>query len=665
MSRILTALSKLNLAQISTIRLRDTHPNSRLFKVFGIKNEDYGLGRHSFMIYGTKYLMNNSDIAIEILDDDEQPIIVRGIQTVTTEPGWRVWFHVRKDHSPGIGTIYIAGSAFLEEFGLKTGQRRAGQYNVLWQRDISINPALPNRSPIVFMDTPRLQVSSDTSETIGVQDESVGFAHFQLYDLEPYSGQVAKVDIYGKNESIKTGSYQLITSYPLISSSFTKNGVNPDSTNFTHEVSLTHNPTVYSFKANFKNAIDEPAKTTGGEQLEIEASGGTVSFTPSTSTLNINTAGSLSFQVSEIIAAGDTSGQTWQPSSIAQLDISDVNISDGMVTGIAVDKHKSTDIVSASRWNPCGIFNTPSWTTGSSYSITSSIGGIETMPPSDGGINWDFRIGFVNSSNALATLLPVVTGSSGSVSSSIFTFVFDPNINENDLVGRIAAFSSSNQSQSDVFDFESPHEYYYISSNSGSTITLQSLQQSGNSPTNNANTYIYLDSYRVYDIQTNFNGFDDLGETIEVDTLKAYINDAWITGASGSILSKSKVQLLWTNMYSSSTAAATGADGNVHSNLTPTKWKNINKYRVYMWVADEGQLEPEYQYPSLTDSNGTWYLAEEIPSPKSITPSEISASIDSLPVNIYLSFWVGSITNYTVSIGDRAPYGHGLDRMVI
>jgi hypothetical protein len=93
-STILTALNKFNVEKqfndSPLDKVIDENQFSRYFKVFGMSNDTYGLGRHSFVLYGQDKLIRNSEIAIEILDADGQPVVVRAVDTEANRPGWRI-----------------------------------------------------------------------------------------------------------------------------------------------------------------------------------------------------------------------------------------------------------------------------------------------------------------------------------------------------------------------------------------------------------------------------------------------------------------------------------------------------------------------------------------------------------------------------------------------
>lgn len=83
---ILTALNRLNLGS-KRYKVIDENPNSKYFQVFGLTDKVYGIGKHSFILYGSPYLIKGTDIIIEILDIEGQPIVCRGVQDDKSLPG--------------------------------------------------------------------------------------------------------------------------------------------------------------------------------------------------------------------------------------------------------------------------------------------------------------------------------------------------------------------------------------------------------------------------------------------------------------------------------------------------------------------------------------------------------------------------------------------------
>lgn len=253
---ILTALNRLNLGS-KRYKVIDENPNSKYFQVFGLTDKVYGIGKHSFILYGSPYLIKGTDIIIEILDIEGQPIVCRGVQDDKSLPGWRVWFKVTKAHTSGIATISIAGSVA----GL--GDTIGGNPNAIWQKTISINTELANNSDIIFKETPSFTVTETISTDLDKDLKYRSYANFYLTDMETYSGQVNSVNVY----CLSTGSisssvnpWKLLTKKSIPATA----GINDNSYSFKTQINTERERDYISFYTEYLNTLDEPAKTVSG-----------------------------------------------------------------------------------------------------------------------------------------------------------------------------------------------------------------------------------------------------------------------------------------------------------------------------------------------------------------------------------------------------------------
>lgn len=278
MGTILTALNKADLKksfeQSNIAKLVDENPFSRYFRIFGIKDESYGLGRHSFILYGSDELVRNSDIQIEILDVNGQPIITRAVESDSNSPGWRVWFTITEEHTAGPAIITIVGSADLREYGIDSGLR-GSEYNVMWNRTIAVNPTLPNRSDIVFQEEPDFTVSETLQTDADNPLKTRSFAQIQFNDLDTYSGFVEAIEVF----LLSSGSVAVDadeTKWQLLGKSAVTGsevGINPNSFNFKMAVPTEREDDILTFKTRFLNPFGEYAKVDeSGSVYEVTSS---------------------------------------------------------------------------------------------------------------------------------------------------------------------------------------------------------------------------------------------------------------------------------------------------------------------------------------------------------------------------------------------------------
>lgn len=139
---------RLNLENIK-VDITDTDPNSTYFGVSEISTI-FTSGKNSLSINGSNLLMDGSDILIEILDYDNDPLYVevgRSYGKTIYRDGVSIVFsvHVYSDTPKGTGTIYIAGTDINGS-------------TVRWSKKIEINPTILNTSKVRFYNNPTFTV---------------------------------------------------------------------------------------------------------------------------------------------------------------------------------------------------------------------------------------------------------------------------------------------------------------------------------------------------------------------------------------------------------------------------------------------------------------------------------------------------------------------------
>ena len=134
-----TSLTKQNLQDLDTLKRIEQTPNSVFFNVFDIPNFDLGAGNHSFLLYGSEYLIRGSEIVIEMLDEDGQVIKTKAQPDTTNSPAWRVTFQINPNHKNGLAILNIAGTAYFSENDKwEQRNRTETEKNVLWTKHNSI-----------------------------------------------------------------------------------------------------------------------------------------------------------------------------------------------------------------------------------------------------------------------------------------------------------------------------------------------------------------------------------------------------------------------------------------------------------------------------------------------------------------------------------------------
>ena len=155
---------KENLARYQTFIL-DTKPNSEYFKITEL-GENFTGGKNGFLIQGSECLKESSDIRIEILDVDGNPIYFEpGKGTPQYYEGLSALISVvvYNDTPIGIGKITILGElkSYYDGNGNKVDipEEWKGIFNVKWEREININRTLPNTSRVRFSKKPKIEIT--------------------------------------------------------------------------------------------------------------------------------------------------------------------------------------------------------------------------------------------------------------------------------------------------------------------------------------------------------------------------------------------------------------------------------------------------------------------------------------------------------------------------
>lgn len=143
----------------------DTKPNSTYFKTAEL-GESFSGGKNGFLIEGSECLKESTDIRIEILDVEGNPIYFEpGKGTPQYYEGLSALISVivYNDTPIGIGSIVILGELkhYYDDFGNKVDvpDNWKGIYNVKWKREININKNLSNTSRVRFAKRPNISIS--------------------------------------------------------------------------------------------------------------------------------------------------------------------------------------------------------------------------------------------------------------------------------------------------------------------------------------------------------------------------------------------------------------------------------------------------------------------------------------------------------------------------
>jgi hypothetical protein len=122
-------------------------------------------GKNAFLIEGTPFLQENSEIKIEILDSNGDPLYYEpgdGIPEYYEGLSKLVSVHVYSDTPIGIGQITILAELenYIDDIGKTTPipENWRGVYNFKWTKKVKINKNLPNETLVRFYKRPKIQI---------------------------------------------------------------------------------------------------------------------------------------------------------------------------------------------------------------------------------------------------------------------------------------------------------------------------------------------------------------------------------------------------------------------------------------------------------------------------------------------------------------------------
>ena len=251
--------------------LNDTSPNSEYFGITEL-GENLTGGKNGFLIQGSECLKESTDIRVEILDVQGNPVYFepgRGEPQYYEGISKLVSVIVYDDTPIGIGKITILGElkSYFDANGNKVNvpEEWEGVYNVKWERSININRNLPNESRVRFTRRPQVQINELVKpifdKTIPTKTQS---GSLQGEPFLPPAGQ--KLSDYG-GEIL----------YKLIRNTGDEFEFAMDDNQISIP-SLTYNPTVVEVLNDSEVLVNIPYTSSAGEVIDFAESSYTSSF---------------------------------------------------------------------------------------------------------------------------------------------------------------------------------------------------------------------------------------------------------------------------------------------------------------------------------------------------------------------------------------------------
>ena len=157
-------LFKQNLDRVNKL-VYDITPDSIYFKVTELPDTFTG-GKNSFLIQGSQYLVNGTEVKIEIKDALGETIYfepAKGNPESYEGTSKVISVHIYPDTAFGPCTITILGelSDYIDDNGsvIPIPDNWKDSYNVKWQAQINVNPNLRNTTKIRFYKTPEVSIA--------------------------------------------------------------------------------------------------------------------------------------------------------------------------------------------------------------------------------------------------------------------------------------------------------------------------------------------------------------------------------------------------------------------------------------------------------------------------------------------------------------------------
>jgi hypothetical protein len=143
----------------------DSNPNSTYFKITEFKDTFTG-GKNGFLIEGSEYLQPSTEIKIEILDVNGDPIYYEpgnGVPEYYEGTSKLVAVYVYEDTPIGTAKITVLGElkTYLDEGGvvLPVPDDWKNVYNVKWEKEFKVNRLLSNEDKVRFYRRPQVTIN--------------------------------------------------------------------------------------------------------------------------------------------------------------------------------------------------------------------------------------------------------------------------------------------------------------------------------------------------------------------------------------------------------------------------------------------------------------------------------------------------------------------------
>jgi len=135
------------------VLIEDTSENSAYFNITRLPSQFTG-GRNSFLIGGSAFLQDGSEIKIEILDSQGNTIYQSMVLNYIEGSSRMITVEIYDTTPSGFATLTIMGKAIRQANGATIPGDWRDVYNVRWTKQVLVDYNIKNTSPIKFLNQP-------------------------------------------------------------------------------------------------------------------------------------------------------------------------------------------------------------------------------------------------------------------------------------------------------------------------------------------------------------------------------------------------------------------------------------------------------------------------------------------------------------------------------
>jgi len=202
MARTRKVVTKQNLDTVPVF-IDDTRSYSEYFTLSQF-DRYFTSGKNSFLIGGTSFLRPRSEILLELIDSNGDPVFLNPVTNYSEGGARLVSVEVYEDIPSGPGTLTILGIAESTADGRRVPAQWVNQYNIRWKIPVAIEPSRKNVSIIRFKRAPEIVAEEQIGAKYIVERQVVTLPNIQLPIQTQLKNSVATGYIFTPTASVFT-----------------------------------------------------------------------------------------------------------------------------------------------------------------------------------------------------------------------------------------------------------------------------------------------------------------------------------------------------------------------------------------------------------------------------------------------------------------------------